>query len=182
MADLEETVREVVGTFNSDKELQSAIDALGLEHFSRQEVSVIGSQIALKKQFNTTTVAPKKLSDNPDTPRGTNITPEEKGVGTGVAISSGIIAGVVGALCFIEEIEVFSASVPAAFIGGIIGALCGYLLARLIGGFFAARLQKQISRGGLLLWVRVSNQEQELIACKILKQHGGKKVHIHQIE
>jgi len=64
---------------------------------------------------------------------------------------------------------------PAAY-----GAL-GALLARVVGKAHSARLETQLGRGGLLLWVRTPDPEHEQRAIDILKQHGAEDVHVHTL-
>lgn len=59
------------------------------------------------------------------------------------------------------------------------GALVGGLLAKLVGDRHAEHLQEQLEHGGLLLWVRTWNQEDERRAVEILKRHSGADVHVH---
>lgn len=59
------------------------------------------------------------------------------------------------------------------------GALIGAAMAKFIGDHHAAHLQKQLDRGGLLLWVRAWNEADERTASAILRKHAGSDVHIH---
>ena len=43
----------------------------------------------------------------------------------------------------------------------------------------AAVFQKQLDRGGLLLWLRAWNEANESTASAILRKHAGSDVHIH---
>ncbi len=64
-------------------------------------------------------------------------------------------------------------------VGG--GAAVGGLLGRMIYRNHAKRLQEQLERGGLLLWVNVRNPEEERRAIRILKTHAGRHVHAHEL-
>ena len=58
--------------------------------------------------------------------------------------------------------------------------MIGAGLAKLVGDQHARRLEEQIKHGGLLLWVRVWNAEDERRAVDILSRHSGRDVHVHQ--
>jgi hypothetical protein len=58
--------------------------------------------------------------------------------------------------------------------------LIGAAMARFFGDHHAAYLQKQLDRGGLLLWVRAWNEDDEKTAAAILRKHSGSDVHIHE--
>ena len=67
----------------------------------------------------------------------------------------------------------------AAALGGGAGGLVGAWLAKLLGDQRARRVQEQLAHGGLLLWVRTWDAEEESRAIKILKRHSGRDVHVH---
>src|SRR5688572_2729221 len=111
-----ETTREAVGIFKDDAKLQAAISELCLEHFERYDISVLGSESAIRKKFSKEHQDPHELADNPATPRGINVAPEELGVAKGVVIGSSVLAGVVAALIGAGGIALPS-SIPATIIG-----------------------------------------------------------------
>jgi hypothetical protein len=61
------------------------------------------------------------------------------------------------------------------------GALIGTVLARWLGEHHAKYLAEQLDHGGLLLWVRTHDKEQEETAMRILLAHAGADVHLHQL-
>jgi hypothetical protein len=69
----------------------------------------------------------------------------------------------------------------AAVAGGGAGGALGAILARVVGKSHAARLETQVERGGLLLWVRTPDAGHEQRAIDILKQHGAEDVHVHTL-
>lgn len=54
-------------------------------------------------------------------------------------------------------------------------------LSRCIDSHHAHYLQDQLDRGGLLLWVRTPDEEQERKAVKILKRHSADDIHLHDL-
>jgi hypothetical protein len=87
------TVREAVGVFDSIESLEAAINELQCSGFERHQVSVLGSEAAVKERFGRPHVPTKLLKDDPKTPRSPDIQKEELGVGQGVIIGSGSFAG-----------------------------------------------------------------------------------------
>jgi hypothetical protein len=65
-------------------------------------------------------------------------------------------------------------------VGGA-GGLVGAALARLIDRHHAERLQEQIDRDGLLLWVHIRDADHEVRAKEILAQYGASDVHVHDL-
>jgi hypothetical protein len=52
-------------------------------------------------------------------------------------------------------------------------------LAQLLGDQRTQHIQQQLDHGGLLLWVRTWDTEQENLAVEILKRQAGRDVHVH---
>jgi hypothetical protein len=65
----------------------------------------------------------------------------------------------------------------AAGAGGFVGAV----LAKFVGDRHAQHLEEQLEHGGLLLWVRTWNAEDEKRAVEILRKHSGRDVHVHSL-
>jgi hypothetical protein len=126
----------------------------------------------------------RKTSDlvaDPTVPRTAYVSPEAIGDGQGAIIAAlmyvaaGVLMGPVAAAR-----GSFAALAAAAALGGGAGGLLGTWLAKLVGDRHAIRIQEHLDRGGLLLWVRTWNRDQEYRAIEILEQHSGRDVHIQQ--
>lgn len=174
------TTREAVGIFNDNEKLQEAINELCTAHFERYDISVLGNEAAIKEKFKQYR-NPHELVDNPQTPRSINIAPEEMGVAQGAVIGGGILVGVVAALTAAGGVALPS-TIPATVIGITAGSVIGSALAKLVGDTYLESLQKQIDKGGLIIWVRTTDENREKVACGILKNHGAEDVHIHEIQ
>ena len=74
-----------------------------------------------------------------------------------------------------------AAGIAAAAVGGGAGGLIGTTLAGWVGDTHAKHLQEQLDRGGLLLWVRTTDDKREKRAVDILSKHSGHDVHVHSI-
>ena len=51
-------IKETVGIFDNNDKLQEAIDELSISGFERYEISVIGSETAMRQKFNVILIAP----------------------------------------------------------------------------------------------------------------------------
>ena len=67
-----------------------------------------------------------------------------------------------------------------ALAGGA-GGLVGAGLSRYIDSHHAHYLQEQLDHGGLLLWVRTPDEEQERKAVNILKRYSAEDVHLQDL-
>jgi hypothetical protein len=71
--------------------------------------------------------------------------------------------------------------IAAAAVAGGVGGLFGSVFAKRVGDHHAQRLHEQLDHGGLLLWVRTWNPEDESRAAEILARHSGRDVHTHSL-
>jgi hypothetical protein len=71
--------------------------------------------------------------------------------------------------------------VVGAGLAGGVGGLIGAGLAKLVGDRRAADIHSHLHAGGLLLWVRTWNSDDERRAVAILARHSGRDVHVHSL-
>jgi hypothetical protein len=70
--------------------------------------------------------------------------------------------------------------IGAGLAGGV-GGMIGAGLAKLLGERRAAEIHSHLDEGGLLLWVRTWNNDDEQRALAILSGHSGRDVHVHSL-
>ena len=173
-------MREAVSVFNDQENLDAAIAELEVTAFSRQDISVLGPSKDVAMEYGSDTVNPSWLEDSPDAPRGISIRPEEKRVGAGFII--GVSAYAFGCVAALSASASSSIGLLAAITGGsLLGGAVGFIVMLAIGSRMCNRAERQVSKGGLLFWVRTPDTQRERIACDILRKHGGKHIHIHSI-
>ncbi len=121
-----------------------------------------------------------EIEDDPSVPRAAYVSTEAIGdsqgavIGTLIYVGAGLLVGPVAA-----SGGTLAASAAAAVLGGGAGGLAGTWLAQLLGDQRAQYIQEQLDHGGLLLWVRTWDAEQESLAVEIIKRHAGRDVHVH---
>lgn len=170
-------VREAVGIFRSEPELQGAIDDLLTHGFARCELSLRGAAAA-----TTAGRTPEALADDPAAPRTDHFCTEALGNAEGSLIGGFAILPAFGAAW-----AAGAAGAGMLAIGGLTvvsggaGAVVGAALAALLARHHAANLAGQLAEGGLLLWVRTRSPELEQRALGILARHAGTHVHSHAI-
>lgn len=174
-----QTVRESVGVFDNIEELHETVEELGLAGFHRQYISVVGSEPAREERYRNAQLPPQAIEDDPGAPHAIAIMPEEVGVGLGVMIGLGAFLGFlitalgVGSLELMRPIDIV--------VGSTLGAIAGFLLARILRTEYWEFFDRQAKHGGLVLWVRSPNGEMEEKAHMILRKHGAKDVHVHEV-
>lgn len=76
----------------------------------------------------------------------------------------------------------FGAATAATIAGGVVGAGLGALLAVAMVRRYADEVSDQRSEGGLVLWVSLRDDDAERRALHILRNAGGRDVHVHEFE
>ncbi len=173
--------REAVGLFRTSEALQGAIDELLSSGFDRADISLLGSEQAIRSTLGDA-FERTDLEDNPATPRGVYVSPDAIGTAEGSLISilayvsgvatAGVIAIAGGPLTMI---------ILGAGLAGAGGGLIGASLAKLVGDHRAADMHSHLAAGGLLLWVRTWHIDDEGRAVGILTRHSGRDVHVHSL-
>ena len=176
------TVREAVGVFNRPEELQGAIDELLSSGFDRAELSLLAGEHAVEEKLGHRYEKVSSLADDPTVPREAYVSTEAIGGAEG-----GLIGGLmyVGATAAAGAIVIsggtLATAIGATMLAGGVGALIGSILAKWVGDHHSHYLQGQLDRGGLLLWVRTWDGEDEKRAVDILRKHSAMGAHVHAL-
>jgi hypothetical protein len=175
-------VREVVGVFGSGDKLETACANLEAGGFRREEISVMASHEAVVENLDHRFETIKQLEDDPRVPRAAFIAKSDFTAGKAAAIGIPVYIGAtVGSIAVVASGGALALAVAAAVAGGLTGGGLGGLAAHAIGEKHAEALQEHIAAGGLLLWVRISDQAREDEAIGVLTASGGEHVHAHDI-
>ena len=176
------SVREAVGVFDTANELEAAIDELLSSGFDRAELSLVAGDETIQETLGHLFVKVRDEEDDPAVPRAAYVATEEIGDAEGGLISGLMYVGAVTAVgTIVAAGGPLAAVITGALIAGGAGGVIGAVLANWVGQHHADYLQDQLDRGGLLLWVRTWNQEDENRATKILSKHSAHDVHVHGI-
>ncbi|MXP46037.1 hypothetical protein GRI43_01355 [Altererythrobacter luteolus] len=172
--------REAVGVFESADDLQEAIDELLSNGFNRAELSLLASEDAVTRELGHTYKKASELEDDPAAPRAAYVSTEAIGDAEGALIGTPLyIAALLATAVVVVSGGTLAAAIAGATVAGGTGAAIGAILAQLVGKQHAQRIEEQLVHGGLLLWVRTWNTDNERSACDILKKHSGQDVHVH---
>ncbi|MCS6878217.1 MAG: hypothetical protein N2038_06695 [Geminicoccaceae bacterium] len=176
-------VREAVGVFHAVEWLEDAIVALQEAGFDRSQINLLSSLEAAERKLGRPIRDVRELEDEPEIPHGNPIDHHELAEGR-AALTAGL-AGI-GSLVAIGTVVATGGGLglllAAAALAGGLGGGIGALVAKYLGDRHAGAIQRQLERGGLLLWVTLRDPEQERKAVEILKAHGAEDVHVHEIE
>jgi hypothetical protein len=176
------TVREAVGVFGRPEHLQGAIDELLSSGFHRAELSLLAGEHAVEEKLGHQYRKVSALADHPTVPRAAYVSTEAIGDAEGGLIGGLMyVGGVAAAGAVVASGGTLAAAIAAAALAGGAGGLIGSILAKWVGDRHAHYLQEQMDRGGLLLWVRTWDAEDETRAVEILRKHSASDVHVHAL-
>jgi outer membrane lipoprotein SlyB len=175
-------LREAVGVFHDPDSFQEAIDDLLDSGFDRAELSLLASEHAIEAKLGHRYRKVAELEDDARVPRTAYVSLESIGDAEGGLIGGLMYIGAVvaGGAVVASGGTLAGAFLAAAMAGGA-GGLFGSALANLIDYHHADHLQRQLDKGGLLLWVRTRDLEHEQRAKRILERHSGEDVHVHEL-
>ncbi len=177
-----QTTREAVGIFQDENKMLEAIDDLETHGFNRYHISVLASKKTVEAKLGRIYKRVEELADNPNVPRDSVHTPEYIGHIEGSLFSYPIyIAATAATTIVVASGGTLLSAITAAIAAGMSGGLIGGLLAYLVGKHHSDYLQEQIERGGLLLWISVSDEQHERIAISVLNKYSAQDIHIHNI-
>lgn len=176
-------IREVVGAFGSVEQLDRTVEDLRGEGFDTADISILASDATVERKLGHRLDDTRTAEDDPEVPRRAWTAPqartEGKGALTGVlgyigAVSAGAVTLATGGTAL--------AAVMLGILAGGGAAAAGARLANALDKPLADSLQRQIDRGGILLWVKVGDDARAQAAKDILLRHGAQDVHTHRLE
>lgn len=178
----EAVVREAVAVFDSVAALEEAIDDLLRSGFDRAELSLVAGEQAVTEKLGHMYSKVEDVEDDAKIPRVAFVSKQTFGEAEGALVSGLMYVGAVAAIgAIVASGGVVAAMLTSAAMAGGAGGLVGALLASWLGEHHAEYLQKQLDRGGLLLWVRTWDSAREVKATGILKKHSAHDVHVHSL-
>lgn len=167
------TIREVVGVFDDTAALEEAVFALEIHGFDRAALSVLAGEAAVEQKLGHRYRRVEELADLPAVPRRTffsRVSRLEAEVGLPIGLAA------IGAFALTG----FGGTLPVLIAAGG-GAAIGAVLGGIMHRNYARRVAEQLARGGLLLWVNVTDAAGEKTALDILKSHAARDAHVHEI-
>lgn len=172
-------VREAVAVFDDVSSLEAAVEDLRAAGFADDAISLLAGQDAVEKKLGRMYQRVEELEDDPRAPRTAFVSEQSLGerenrvVGSLTVLPTVIAAGTVVAS---------AGAVAAAIVGtAVAGAAIGTVLTHWMDRRHADRLQEQLDRGGVLLWVRTPSEAEERKALEVLTRYSAHDIHIHEV-
>jgi hypothetical protein len=168
-----QAIREAVAVFDDPETLERAVFALETHGFDRAAFSLLADEATVERKLGHRYRRVAEMEDEPAAPRDTFFSKvsrveAEYGLPVGLALIGAVALGGIGG------------ALPALVVAGG-GAAIGAVLGLMMHQHHARRIEEQLARGGLLLWVSVRDAAQEKTAVELLSAHSGRDVHVHEI-
>lgn len=178
--EVENHVRDAVGVFDSEQDLETAVDVLLSSGFNRADLSLLAGEEAITQKLGHAYHDVRELEDNPNVPSVAYVPKETIGDAQGAVIGAPMyLIGVTAAGVVAAAGGPLTISIAAAATGAGAGAALGAIFAKMIDRRHTEFIENQLNHGGLLLWVRTWTVQQEDRAVKILQQNNARDVHVH---
>jgi hypothetical protein len=178
----EATVREAVGVFHDPASLNGAISDLTGAGVDRAEMSLLAQQGILDGQPAEAYRSTRQAADDPTTPRQAIYadTDVRQGRTLLTSMASVIAAFAASGAVVLTGGAALAALAAAVGAGGGIGAI-GALVGKRAGDEQQKYLQDQMARGGIVLWVKITDPARESRVCRILERYAADNVHVHDM-
>ena len=173
-------IREAVALFDTEEDMQAAVDDLESHGFSNAAISrpVAPGEVASALQRPISSIA--ELEDDSRVPREPVDDNNSRTAITMVTVLTPVYLLILAGAAFAagHGLKTWQAIVLIVGLGAIGIAGAAYFVTR-IANEKRSRIRAEQALGGLLLWVRTGNREQEGRALEILRRHAGRDVHLH---
>ncbi|WP_240530330.1 hypothetical protein [Novosphingobium sp. PC22D] len=177
-------VREVVGTVFNHSLLESMVSELTTAGFDRSDIDLMASWDTIRQQLPTIYPDPAVLSEIPDLPRRKLVTDDEEMSVTGLVFGTLItVSALAVGAPVVASGGALAAVVAASTGGGLLGAALANAVRKILTkGMDPETLERDLWRGGLVVFVRARAAEAEERAQAIMRRNGARNVHVHEIE
>jgi len=178
----EDTTREASAVFDTSAALQAGVDALLEASFTRDDLSVLGSEEAIRAKFGGKVPDASELAESADTPRGTFVSSDSRSEGLAAAAGIPVYIGGAGAaaVAALEGATIIVTAGAAIGVGLAAGAL-GLYVANRMEKRHSDQIDKHLKHGGLVLWVRTDDKAREVKALKVLRKNGARDIRVHTV-
>jgi hypothetical protein len=175
------TVYEAVGVFHDPAALHGAISDLSGAGVDRAEMSILAQEGILEGEPATGYRTTRQAADDPTAPRQAIYADTDVRQGrTLVTSMASVIAAFAASGAVVLTGGAALAAIAAAIgAGGGVGAL-GALVGKRVGDAQQNYLSEQMARGGILLWIKITDPAHEARIREILERHAA-DVHVHDI-
>ena len=169
-------IREAVALFDNPEMLERAVSDLQSRGFDRADISFLAHDALIEQPRGT-----ERLAEDPTAPReaATSDTDIRQGRLLGTSLAATIAGFAAAGFTVAATGGLAAAAVAAVAAAGGIGAI-GALFGQRLAQDEAAYLETQLARGGVLLWVRTPEPDDEARALEVLRRYSP-WAYVHEV-
>ena len=174
-----QTRREIVALIDHEDGLNDTVEELLLVGFDRADITVLPSWKTVEKTVRRGLRSVTELIDDPDVPRAVPVDSASYGIFQGVLIASPIYLGSCGAMIAFSAGGAAPGTIAVAgIIAGALGAVLGIFPVICVRRSHRRHVNDMLDRGGLVLWVCISDEKSEAQARTIFARHFARDVRV----
>ncbi len=173
-------VQEAVAVFDDVADLDEAVRTLLAAGFAESDLSLLADRDAVRRKLGHTYEHVEELVDDPTAPRVAY---------RRLADPAETEGRMIGSLTWAPPLLAAGAVVASTgFVTGLVigAAVAGTAAASVLGHVLDRRhadwLQEQLEAGGILLWVRIADDDAAAKALPVLARFAVHDVHVHDVE
>jgi len=176
-------VREVVGIADSRDAFDRIVEALLLAGVDRARISLMGSREAILDKLHHYYVEPTALAEVDQLPRRDLVTRDDAAALNVLVFGTLLAVATLGAGAIVVASGGAAAAALSAAVGGGVLAttLARSIRRRVLGEADPDKLEHDLAMGGLAIFVRVDDGQEEARALAILREHA-RNVHVHEVD
>lgn len=168
--------KKISAIIDSEQELEIIITELSEEVVGRQDISVQGSPGELDEQYGTPFPDPDILQHSAHPPKKEPFMMDDFGWVLGFSLGIPIFIFVAIGIFLLGDFRSLKDNLFYGGIGIIVGAIIGSILAGFLKLYRNMIIKKQEKKGGFVLWVNATSQEQMSKIIHILEKHHAKQI------
>ncbi|KTD22020.1 Uncharacterised protein [Legionella lansingensis] len=163
---------------SSEGVLELIINKLTEKTVARHDISVQGSPAAVASEYGEAYVGPEEIQKSSHPPKRESFLRDDFGWVIGFSFAIPVFICVVIGVFLIGDVRSPSDNLFYGLLGAIIGAISGALLAKFVRNHQIEQIRKQERKGGFVLWITVTTDEQMDEAIKILEGYHARQIQV----
>lgn len=171
--------RKISAIVRSEPRLETIIESLIPNVVALHDVSVQGSPEKMANKYGLKFIKPDFIQQNNSSPKQEPFLKDDFGWVLGFSFSIPLFLGIIIGVFFIGDVRLLEDNFLYGFLGGLIGAALGFFLSNIIKKHHLNSQHCQEEKGGYVLWITVSSDDQMTEVVNILEKYNA--IHI-QVE
>ncbi|HYZ31735.1 MAG TPA: hypothetical protein VE684_05565 [Crenalkalicoccus sp.] len=179
-----ERVREVVGVVDSEDQLETLLTLLVAAGFDRSDIDIMATRETARQKLARSYADPVGGADDATGGRRPLVVRSDATSTTALVVGTLMAIGSLGAaLPVLASGGALAAAIAAAVAGGAAATGIGKLIAdHVVGPEDAARLERDLHEGGVVVFVRVTGPDAAERAMQAMREVDARNIRVQEVE